>query len=564
MLSSLHVHNFALIEDALIEFTTGFNVFTGETGAGKSILIDAFGIVLGNRASTDYIRSGADSYWVQATFDLSKQITARKVLEEWGIENQEDILFLRRRVLKNGKSQNTINGMQVPLNMLSKIAAQLVDIHGQHENQQLLRAGAPLDIIDIYGGTKLQEALDTYREIYKEHNLAKREYTLLLEQTNNQQEIMERMEAQIKEIETAHILPKEDETLREQVQKLSNSGKILEAVNSAHNLLDGDERKEGILELLTKASVVIDKVKAYDASLQVVYEGMDNAWLTLEDLRQTLGNYIASGDFEPNQLTVIQERLDLLFRLKKKYGGSLEEVAKHLAKTQEEYENIAFLDKKLTLAQKKEQELEKEMLAKAALLTECRSVAAEKFTGLVTMHIKDLAMEQGIFKAGFTLKDSCEAKGRDSAEFLFSANLGMELKPLQKIASGGELSRLALAIKTVLLEKSGVSTMVFDEIDTGVGGVTAQKMAEKIAIIAKRRQVLCITHLAQIACFADNHLYITKATKDESTVTLVKPLAAEERVVEIMRMTGGKSITSTARENAVEILDMAAKIKAAL
>ncbi len=564
MLSSLHVHNFALIEDALIEFTPGFNVFTGETGAGKSILIDAFSIVLGNRASTDYIRSGADSYWVQAVFDLSGQKPALQLLEELGIENQEDTLFLRRRVLKNGKSQATVNGMQIPVNLLSKIAAHLVDIHGQHEYQQLLRTGAPLDMIDVYGGTKLQELLSAYQEVYKAHGAATREFAILLEQNQNRQEIMERLQAEITEIENAHILPKEDEKLREQVQKLSNSGKILEAVNFAHKLLDGDENKEGILDLLTAASTNVDRVKSFDPSLQAVYDGMDNAWLTLEDLRQTLGNYIASGDFEPSQLTAIQERLDLLFRLKKKYGGTLEDLTKQLSEKQEEYDGMAFLDKNLALARKKKQELEQDMLAKAEALTTYRHNAAKAFTQLVTLHIKDLAMEQGIFEAGFVRKDKCDIKGQDAVEFLFSANLGMELKPLQKIASGGELSRLALAIKTVLLEKSGVSTMVFDEIDTGVGGVTAQKMAEKIAIISTKRQVLCITHLAQIACFADNHLYITKAIKDGSTITMVNTLGSEERIEEIMRMTGGKSTTSTAKENAVEILDMAAKIKSAL
>ncbi|MDD4722614.1 MAG: DNA repair protein RecN [Acidaminococcaceae bacterium] len=564
MLSSLHVHNFALIEDALIEFTPGFNVFTGETGAGKSILIDAFSIVLGNRASTDYIRSGADSYWVQAVFDLSDQKPVLQLLEELGIENQEDTLFLRRRVLKNGKSQATVNGMQIPVNLLSKIAAHLVDIHGQHENQQLLRTGAPLEMIDVYGGTKLQELLSAYQEVYRAHGAASSEFAILLEQNQNRQEIMERLQAEITEIENAHILPKEDELLREQVQKLSNSGKILEAVNLAHKLLDGDEHKEGILDLLTEASTAVDRVKSFDSSLQAVYDGMDNAWLTLEDLRQTLGNYIASGDFEPAQLTAIQERLDLLFRLKKKYGGTLEDVTKQLSEKQEEYDGMAFLDKNLALARKKKQELEQEMLAKAEALTNYRHQAAKAFTQLVTLHIKDLAMEQGIFKAGFARKDKCDIKGQDAVEFLFSANLGMELKPLQKIASGGELSRLALAIKTVLLEKSGVSTMVFDEIDTGVGGVTAQKMAEKIAIISTKRQVLCITHLAQIACFADNHLYITKTIKGGSTITMVKTLGPKERIEEIMRMTGGKSTTSTAKENAVEILDMAAKIKNAL
>ena len=562
MLTSLQVHNFALIEDVCIDFTPGFNVFTGETGAGKSILIDAFGITLGNRATPDYIRKGADSCWVQSVFDIEELPKVAKILAELDIENKESTLFLRRKLFANGKSQAFINDRQVPVSHLTRLGEALVDIHGQHENQALLRPNVPLEIIDNYGGSAVNSALAAYKIDYTAFRQAEGELQELLATDANQQEKLAALQSEIEEITGAQVKIGEDDALREKAKKLHNHGKLLDAVNIAHMALDGTEDEGGgALALLTEGRDALNKVKELDPELVKVADSFNSSWLTLDDLRQTLSEYLSKDEFDPAYLDNLQERLDLLFRLKQKYGGSLETVLEHLNKDQTEYDNITNLDKKLAAAKKAKALLEGKLADQANILSTLRQQAAEKFTGLVTGHLKDLGMAQGVFKADFSPLADYGPQGRDVVELQFSANLGMEPKPLQKIISGGELSRVALAIKTVLLEKFGVPTMIFDEIDTGVGGVTAQKMAEKIAIIAKTRQVICITHLAQIACFADNHLYIYKKVQDKTTVTLVEPLGRKEQVREIMRMTGGTNATPAAEKNACELLAMAADIK---
>jgi DNA repair protein RecN (Recombination protein N) len=565
MLTSLQVHNFALIEDVCIDFTPGFNVFTGETGAGKSILIDAFGITLGSRASLDYIRKGTDSCWVQAVFDIEGLPKVAKLLAEMDIENQESTLFMRRKLFANGKSQAFVNDRQVPASFLSKLGEALVDIHGQHENQALLRPNVPLEIIDTYGGEEITDAREAYYTFYVAFQKAVADLEKLLNADANQQERLAQLERENTEIESANVKVGEDEQIREKAKKLNSHSKLLGAVNIAHTALDGTEEEGGgVLALLTEGKEALDKVKDIDSELAKVAEEFNSAWLSLDDIRQTLSDYLSSDEFDPAMLDTLQERLDLLFRLKQKYGGSLETVLEHLEKNREEYDSIVNLDKKLKEAKEHKKKLEIELEDQAGVLSNLRQKAASKFTAQVTEHMKDLGMAQGVFQADFAKAEEFGPLGSDRIEFQFSANLGVEPKPLQKIISGGELSRVALAIKAVLLARFGVPTMIFDEIDTGVGGVTAQKMAEKIAIIAKKRQVICITHLAQIASFADNHLYIYKEVKNNSTVSLVEPLGNKEQVREIMRMTGGTNASEAAKENAVELLAMAAKIKKTL
>jgi DNA repair protein RecN (Recombination protein N) len=565
MLTSLQVHNFALIEDVCIDFTPGFNVFTGETGAGKSILIDAFGITLGSRASLDYIRKGTDSCWVQAVFDIEGLPKVAKLLAEMDIENQESTLFMRRKLFANGKSQAFVNDRQVPASFLNKLGEALVDIHGQHENQALLRPNVPLEIIDTYGGEEITDAREAYYTFYVAFQKAVADLEKLLNADANQQERLAQLERETTEIESANVKVGEDEQIREKAKKLNSHSKLLGAVNIAHTALDGTEEEGGgVLALLTEGKEALDKVKDIDSELAKVAEEFNSAWLSLDDIRQTLSDYLSSDEFDPAMLDTLQERLDLLFRLKQKYGGSLETVLEHLEKNREEYDSIVNLDKKLKEAKEHKKKLEIELEDQAGVLSNLRQKAASKFTAQVTEHMKDLGMAQGVFQADFAKAEEFGPLGSDRIEFQFSANLGVEPKPLQKIISGGELSRVALAIKAVLLARFGVPTMIFDEIDTGVGGVTAQKMAEKIAIIAKKRQVICITHLAQIASFADNHLYIYKEVKNNSTVSLVEPLGNKEQVREIMRMTGGTNASEAAKENAVELLAMAAKIKKTL
>ena len=562
MLKSLHIHNFALIADTRIELEPGFNVFSGETGAGKSILIDALGIALGSRASTEYIRDGEDHYWVQAVFDISGLQSILPILLEYGIEVDEDFLFLRRKVLKSGKSVTMVNGVQVPLSLLQKLSEQLIDIHGQHENQRLLKAGEPLNLIDLYGSEDIDDLLSDYKVKYNDYISISQELERLNSQNVDREKISERLEWEINEIESAKLFSGEEEALQESAKKLTNSTKIMSAAAAAYDLLNGNENGiQGVLDSLSEARDKISSALAYDKELEVFYSAFDNAWLTLEDARQSLSNYIEKDDFDPAYLTEVQERLDLWYRLKKKYGNSFEKIQGYLSDAKEHLSELSLITDRIDNKKSQLKVLSETLKKIANELTSARTLIAAKFEKLVTQHIRDLAMPQGKFQVVLTKKAELGSSGSDDAQFYFTANLGQEARLLSKVASGGELSRIALAIKTVLLEKSGVPTMVFDEIDTGVGGVTAQKMAEKIAIIASVRQVLCITHLAQIATFADNHLYIEKIVENNKTSTSVKTLDAKERVTEIMRMAGGNNISEASRINAEQLLLMAEKIK---
>ena len=559
MLQSLHVHNFALIEDAKIDFASGFNIFTGETGAGKSILIDAFGVVLGNRASVDYIRSGADSFWVQAVFDISGIEAVKALLAQQGID-EEDELFLRRRILANGKSQATVNGVQVPLAVLKSFSELLVDIHGQHENQALLKPDAPLTLVDLYGRKEIAPVLKTYQTLYEAY-LATQARLTQLENTGSERErILDRLEWEIKEITDAALEAGELEVLQEEARRLQNSGKIMTAVSSAHEYLDAER---GILDGLAAAKDQLGAVVRYDERLSSVCESLESSWITLDECRRELSDYLSSEEYDAERAAYVEGRLDLWYRLQKKYGDSYEAIEAYLQQAQQQADDLTQLETNIAKARQLLTQQKSELEQQAQGLSQLRCKYAAELAAKVTTHIHDLAMQDGKFEIAVAAKEMPGKTGKDELTFLFTANLGEPIRPLLKVASGGELSRVALAIKTVLLNASGVPTMVFDEIDTGVGGVTAQKMAEKIAVIAKVGQVLCITHLPQIASFADRHILIRKESAGGRTSTGLTTLDEEGRIQELMRMTVGDNVSEVAYANAKELLAAAAKNKQA-
>ncbi|MCD8359381.1 MAG: DNA repair protein RecN [Acidaminococcaceae bacterium] len=533
MLQSLHVHNFALIEDAKIDFASGFNIFTGETGAGKSILIDAFGVVLGNRASADYIRSGADSFWVQAVFGISGIEAVKALLAQQGID-EEDELFLRRRILANGKSQATVNGVQVPLAVLKSFSELLVDIHGQHENQALLKPDAPLTLVDLYGRKEIAPVLKTYQKLYEAYLVTQARLTQLENTGSERERILDRLEWEIKEITDAALEAGELEVLQEEARRLQNSGKIMTAVSSAHEYLDAER---GILDGLAAAKDQLGAVVRYDERLSSVCENLESSWITLDECRRELSDYLSSEEYDAERAAYVEERLDLWYRLQKKYGDSYEAIDAYLQQAQQQADDLTQLESNIAKARQLLTQQKSELEQQAQRLSQLRCKYAAELVAKVTTHIHDLAMPEGKFEIAVAAKEMPGKTGKDELTFLFTANLGEPIRPLLKVASGGELSRVALAIKTVLLNASGVPTMVFDEIDTGVGGVTAQKMAEKIAVIAKVGQVLCITHLPQIASFADRHILIRKESAGGRTSTGLTTLDKEGRIQELMRMT---------------------------
>ena len=556
MLQSLHVHNFALIEDAKVDFSGGFTVFTGETGAGKSILIDAFGIALGGRAAAGMVRTGTDAFWVQAVFDGQDE-KIHSLLQEQGIE-ADDFLFLKRRVTAAGKSQSSVNGIPVPLAVLKQFAELLVDIHGQHENQLLLQPRAPRFFTDAFGGEAAEQVLEAYRLQYETYEKAKADLEQLEEQGSQRERLLDRLAWEIQEISEANIKVGEEEALKDEAKLLQNSGKIINALQKAYGML---ERDNGALSQLAEIREQIGSAARYDNRLQAVYEGIDSAWIAADDACGQLQDYVDGQNFDPNRMTEVQDRLDLLYRLQRKYGNGEEAVLAYLEQAKLQQEQLQDLDNRIAKARKELAKITTELTAKANALTALRKQNAEKLCREVETHIHDLAMPDGRLQITFAEKPDFTPEGKDQMELLFSANAGEPLQPLGRVASGGELSRLALALKTVLIGISGVNTMVFDEIDTGVGGVTAQKMAEKLALIARRGQVICITHLAQIAAFGDRHIRIQKQTADGRTRTDLTVLDKKGRVEELVRMTAGEHATKAAADNATALIRAANDFK---
>lgn len=560
MLQSLHVHNFALLEDAHADFTPGFNVFTGETGAGKSILIDAFGMVLGGRASVDYVRSGTEGLWVQAVFDITNQEDIKNILREQGLEAEDD-LFLKRQISAAGKSRALVNGVQVPLAVLKQIGTALVDIHGQHENQALLKPEAARLVTDAFGGATLQAALTAYQKDYALYVKAKKTLAQLQQDNEEQDLLMDRYAWEINEITKANLVVGEEEGLEAEARLLQNSERIIRSVNAAYEQLDDED---ALLARLARVRDELVYAARYDERLQSLAEVVDSAWINLDDCRSELADYLSRSDFNEERATEVQQRLDTIYRLHKKYGGSTEAVLAYLESTQGKLAQLQNIAAALEKAQHELTQATKRLQVTAVALTKERERSAAALSKSITTHIHDLAMPNGRLEIAITPLERFTTTGRDAVRFLFSGNLGEPLNDLEKVASGGELSRIALAMKTVLMHTTQVGTMVFDEIDTGVGGVTAQKMAEKIAAIATVGQVLCITHLPQIAAFADNHIYIEKKSAEGRTATVLTVLDYNQRLQELVRMTAGVSTSRAALESATELLVAADEVKKSL
>lgn len=558
MLQALTVHNFALIEDASAKFTPGFNVFTGETGAGKSILIDAFGIVLGARASGEFVRSGTDGLWVQAIFDISNLPKVKTILAEQGIES-DDELFLKRMVNAQGKSRALVNGVQVPLTILKQIGGLLVDIHGQHENQALLKTDAARTFTDLFGGDMVAKHLTNYQEVYNKYLQVKKHLEELQGQSEQQDLLLDRYDWEIQEIENANLKIGEEETLEDEAKFLANGEKIISSTSKSFGALDADR---GILSMLAQAKDELRYAARYDKRLEQHYESLDSAWISLDDVRAELADYLASNDFDAHRQEEVQNRLETIYRLQKKYGGTTEDVLEYLERAKQKYKELKNVAEAIAQAEKALAQATAALRKAGESLTNARKTSADKLTQGITNHIHDLAMPDGKFTISFAKSEKFMPTGMDVMSFMFSANLGEPMGQLEKVASGGELSRIALAAKTVLMDTQPVSVMVFDEIDTGVGGVTAQKMAEKIAKISTVGQVLCITHLPQIAAFSDNHIFIQKQNVAGRTQTSLCVLDEEAKINEIMRMTAGESKSQAARENASELINKAKTIKA--
>lgn len=547
MLTSLKIENVAIIESAAIEFGCGLNVLTGETGAGKSIVIDSINAILGERTSRDIIRTGVQSAKVYAVFeDVNERV--RNFLDENGIDCEDGVLIINRTLSREGKNVCRINGAPVTVSMLREIGGELIDIHGQHDNQSLLSPEKHCGFVDSFAGNA--DLIADYREKYGRLCEIRSKLKKLTTDESSKSQRIDFLTYQIDELEKAEITIGERDELKARKSLINNSQKVIESLNIAYEALKADGAG---IDMITDAESEIANASAYMETLGEASEKITDIRYELEDIAETVRDAMTEVDFDPSELEDIDERLDLLYRLSKKYGDTEEEMLEYLEKARAELDNIAFSEERVKELQKQEKEALAETETAACKLTESRKTAGEKLSNAICSELEFLDMPNVRFVVKCNDIGLTE-NGKDEIEFLISANAGEEPKPLAKIASGGELSRIMLAIKNVLAETDGVDTMIFDEIDTGVSGRAAQKIAMKLRSASKGRQVICVTHLAQIAAQGDVHLYISKSVSDGKTYTNIKSLIEEDRVAEIARIMGGMEITKLQLESAREML----------
>lgn len=559
MLKSLTVWNFALLEHVQVEFQPGLNILTGETGAGKSILIDSLGAVLGARMSADMVRSGCDWLRVEAVFSLEDEsLGLHELLTQQAIDDSDKELIITRQLTRAGRSTALVNGCHVTLAVLRQIGAYLVDIHGQNENLALLKEENQFHLLDGYD-PDVSEALAAYECVYREWREKKKAYAEKQQASREYAQRLDMLHWQDKEISEANLKPGEDEQLEADIRKLSHAEKIVGSVEESYQLLEGGGGNGlGVLPALSQVKKDLEEIGRFDDALQNAQKMVEEAYISLQEASYELRDYGESVEFSPERLDQLQSRMDVIYRLCKKYGATLGDVLAHQAKVEQELSEIENYDEDIVALEKEIAVLEEKLGRKAAELTRLRTAAANDLSSAIEEQLFALGMPKARFHIRVEQAEDYSANGRDDVAMFFSANPGEEEKPLQKVASGGELSRIALAIKTVASSRdSSVPSMVFDEIDTGIGGRTAQMVAERIALVAQYKQVLCITHLPQIACMADAHLYISKRTVEGTTATQIRPLSERERISEIARMASGADMTTASLDNAREMVSHA-------
>ncbi len=559
MLKSLTVWNFALLEHVQVEFQSGLNILTGETGAGKSILIDSLGAVLGARMSADMVRSGCDWLRVEAVFSLEDEsLGLHELLTQQAIDDSDKELIITRQLTRAGRSTALVNGCHVTLAILRQIGAYLVDIHGQNENLALLKEENQFHLLDGYD-PDVAEALAAYECAYREWREKKKAYEEKQQASREYAQRLDMLHWQDKEISEANLKAGEDEALEAEIRKLSHAEKIVGSIEESYELLEGGGGSGlGVLPALSQVKKDLEDISRFDDALANAQKMVEEAYISLQEASYELRDYGESVEFSPARLDQLQSRMDVIYRLCKKYGATLGDVLAHQEKVERELSEIENYDEDIAALEKEIAVLEKELGKKAAALTELRRAAAKDLSSAIEEQLFALGMPKAQLAIRVEPAADYGPRGRDEVAMFFSANPGEAEKPLQRVASGGELSRIALAIKTVASSRdSSVPSMVFDEIDTGIGGRTAQMVAERIALVAQYKQVLCITHLPQIACMADAHLYISKRTEEGTTATQIRPLSERERISEIARMASGADMTTASLDNAREMVSHA-------
>ncbi len=574
MLETLSIRNLAVVEAVDVHFYPGFHVLTGETGAGKSIIIDALALIVGGRGSADSIRYGCEKAEMEALFNLPSGHPVWETLERLGISaQQEEHLIIRREITSSGKSTSRVNGQMVNLSMLREIGEQLVNIHGQHEHQNLLKAERHLGLLDTYGEAIIGPLKAVYQEKYSAFAKVEKELRELQESSQKAYQMLDLYRFQLEEISSAGLKPGEDELLAEERVKLSHSEKMMESVSGAYELLHDRQGIESIGNVISKLE---DAVRYDEKGLRAVLEQLQSSYYQLEDAAFQLRDYREDIEFNPQRLEDIENRLDLISGLRRKYGDSVEQILAYYEQIHRETDLLENKDEYLEKLTDKRNALLAVLMDAAYELSEARQHCAVDLAAQVEGELKDLQMERTSLQVKLDILEDPRGveyndrrirltrQGIDSAEFMISPNPGEPLRPLGKIASGGELSRIMLAMKSIFARHDAIPVLIFDEVDTGVSGRAAQSIADKLYKLSSTCQVFSITHLPQVACMADHQYLIRKKVEDGRTMTEVESLTNDGRVMELARMLGGVEITEKTLHHSQEMLNLAEASKAAV
>ena len=550
MLLEISIKNFAIIEEISLNFEKGMTVLTGETGAGKSIIIDAMNMMLGSRATTDVIRHGAPKAEIEGLFAVESNRHLTALFEEQGLE-WTDELIIRREILQNGRSVSRINGQMVNLSVLKAVGQHLVDIHGQHDQEELMRPQLHITMLDEFGDAAFFQTKAAYRQTFEDYKRLRKQ---VVELQRNQQENkarIEMLEFQIAEIEAAALEVDEDLRLEQERQRLLNHKMIADTLTNAYTMLDAEEFSS--LSNVRSAMNDLESIEEYDPSYKELSSQLSETFYALEDITKRLEDVVDGLEFDGNRLMQVESRLDLIHSITRKYGGQVKDVLEYLAQITKEYNLLTGSDLSSEDLEKELKRLEKSLVTLAQDLSDQRHALAQALENEIQQELADLYMDKARFQVRFS-KAKFNREGNEAVEFYISTNPGEDFKPLVKVASGGELSRLMLAIKSAFSRKEGKTSIVFDEVDTGVSGRVAQAIAAKIHKIGQNGQVLAISHLPQVIAAADYQFYIEKISDEHSTVSTVRLLNREERIEEIAKMLAGEDLTEAARQQAEQLL----------
>jgi DNA repair protein RecN (Recombination protein N) len=560
LLAELSIKNFAIIESLSISFEKGLTVLTGETGAGKSIIIDAIHLLVGGRGSAEFVRHGEEKAEIEGLFQLddpNHPIISKSL--EFGIEIEEGMVVLRRDISRTGKSVCRINGKLVTISTLREIGSTLVDIHGQHEHQELMDETRHLSLLDQFGSEEIAGSHAEYLDVFRRYEQTLQKLKSLSENDQQTAHRLDLIQFQLDEIQKANLKLHEDEELSEERRKLGNFERTFEAIQSSYTALHGEQRG---LDWLSMVMGYLEDAAALDSTYKDIFEAVSNSYYQLEDAARTLRNELDGLEYDPQRLNEIEDRLNEINQLKRKYGKTINDIVEYAAKIEEEIETLQNKETHISELEKELSSIKKDLILEAKQLSEIRHKWADKLTKLIHKELKELYMAKTIFEMRFeTDFEHFSKAGVDHVEFYISTNPGEPLKPLSRVASGGELSRIMLALKSIFSQHQGVTSIIFDEVDTGVSGRVAQSIAEKIYKVASGSQVLCISHLPQVAAMADTHLFISKVITGGRTKTYVTPLNVEEKIKEIGRMISGAEITDLTKKHAEELIFLAGENK---